>query len=303
MNEELKQRYYHRDRIVRVLSKSGNIRAVAVKSTQTVLAAQEKHELDLLSSYFLGKVLSGAALLASFLKGEERIILQTEGSGIIQNMYAEALQVGEVRGYVRLQPSVENPLNHIHHFHEALGAGFLKVTKFRYNSYEPTTGIVELLRGDVTSDIALYLAQSEQIPSGVRLDVAYNEQGIIIGSGGVIAQAMPGASETEIERVESLMRELPDLGTLFAHHENPDDILHRILPDGFDVISTTPLDFYCRCSLARFKAVIQTLGIKEVKEMRAENQNELSCQYCNTKYHLTDEDFNEMIMVLEAERN
>ncbi len=303
MNEELKQRYYHRDRIVRVLSKSGNIRAVAVKSTQTVLAAQEKHELDLLSSYFLGKVLSGAALLASFLKGEERIIVQTEGSGIIQNMYAEALQVGEVRGYVRLQPSVENPLNHIHHFHEALGAGFLKVTKFRYNSYEPTTGIVELLRGDVTSDIALYLAQSEQIPSGVRLDVAYNEQGAIIGSGGVIAQAMPGASEAEIERVESLMRELPDLGTLFAHHENPDDILHRILPDGFDVISTTPLDFYCRCSLARFKTVIQTLGIKEVKEMRAEKQNELSCQYCNTKYHLTDEDFSEMIMALEAERN
>lgn len=303
MNEELKQRYHHRDRVVRVLSKSGTIRAVAVKSTQTVLAAQEKHDLDLLSAYFLGKVLSGAALLASFLKGEERIVVQTEGSGIIQNMYAEAMQVGEVRGYRRLQQGKDNPLDHIEHFHEALGAGFLKVTKFRYNSYEPTTGIVELVRGDVTSDIALYLAQSEQIPSGVRLDVAYNEQGNIIGSGGVIAQAMPGASDAEIEQIETLMRQLPDLGLLFAQHENADDVLRRVLPDGFDVISTTPLDFYCRCSLARFKAVIQTLGIHEVKEMQREKQHELSCQYCNTKYHLSDEDFHEMIMALEAQRN
>lgn len=303
MSEELKRKYLNRDRVVRVLSKSGTIRAAAVKSTQTVLTAQEKHQLDPLSTHLLGKVLSGASLMASFLKGEERIIIQTEGSGVIQNIYAEAMQVGEVRGYVRLQKDVENPLDHIEHFHEALGAGFFKVTKFRYNSYEPTTGIVELVRGDITSDLALYLTQSEQIPSGVRLDVLHNDNGDIIECGGIIAQVMPGASDIEIEKLEELMKQLPNMGTMFQEHATLDDILHRILPDGFDVISTTPLDFYCRCSLDRFKSVIQTLGIDEVRSMRSEGQNELLCQYCSTKYHLSENDFDEMITALEAERN
>lgn len=303
MNEELKRKYLNRDRVVRALSKSGTIRIVVVKSTQTVLTAQEKHTLDPLSAHLLGKVLSAASLMASFLKGEERIVIQTEGSGIMQNICAEAMQVGEVRGYVRLQKGVENPLDHIEHFHEALGAGFLKVTKFRYNNYEPSTGIVELVRGDITSDLALYLTQSEQIPSGVRLDILHNDNGEIIESGGVLAQVMPGATDAEIEKLEMLMKELPHIGSLFQGHETPDDILKRILPDGFDTISTTPLDFYCRCSLERFKSVIQTLGIDEVRGMRSEGQNELLCQYCSTKYYLSENDFDEMILVLEAERN
>lgn len=303
MNEQIKQKYLHRDRVVRALSKSGTIRVVVVKSTQTVLTAQEKHSLDPLSANMLGRVLSGASLLASFLKGEERIVVQTEGSGVLQNIYAEAMQVGEVRGYVRLRNGVDNPLDHIEHFHEALGAGFLKVTKFRYNSYEPTTGIVELVRGDITSDLALYLTQSEQIPSGVRLDVLHDDNGNIIQCGGVIAQVMPGATDSEIEKLENLMKELPSIGSMFHSHESPDDIIARVLPDGFDIISTTPLDFYCRCSLDRFKSVIQTLGIDEVRGMKDEGQNELLCQYCSTKYHLSENDFDEMITALEAERN
>lgn len=78
---ELKKTYQHRDRVVRAMSDNGMFRIAVAKITQTVETARIKHNLDPLLSYLLGKTLTSSVLLSSFLKGEERVIVQAEGTG------------------------------------------------------------------------------------------------------------------------------------------------------------------------------------------------------------------------------
>ena len=82
-----------------------------------------------------------------------------------------------------------------------LGLGLIKVSKVLYNKPEPTQGIIELVKGDISTDIAFYFTQSEQIPTSLILDVALDEKGNITNSGGIMIQALPGATEEDLEEV------------------------------------------------------------------------------------------------------
>ena len=52
--------------------------------------------------------MSAASLIASGLKGEERIQLIARGKGEVKTVYAEALQLGEVRGYLHRENKNES---------------------------------------------------------------------------------------------------------------------------------------------------------------------------------------------------
>ena len=80
-NEELKKLYRLRDKAVRVISKDKKIRAVAIKNTNAVKLAQIKHHLAFVPAFLLARHLTAASMLASFLKGEERITIESMGDG------------------------------------------------------------------------------------------------------------------------------------------------------------------------------------------------------------------------------
>lgn len=297
--DDLKRKYQLRDRVIRAITKNGKFRLAAVKSTATSRIAMENHQLSPLSGFLLSRALSGVALLSSFLKGEERISIQFDGNGPVRTIYAEALQVGEIRGYARAASEIPA----IDSLSEGIGIGFLKVSKYLYNKFEPVMGIVDLQRSDITTDIAYYLAQSEQIPSGITLDVLFSDTGEIAEAGGVLVQAMPGATEQEIEQIEEALRNLPPIGNLLADGVSLEDILARAVPFEFDMVNNSPIDFFCRCSMDRFKEILLTLGVSEIRDMESSGQNELVCQYCSKKYHLEPSDFEEIITTLKAREN
>ncbi|HYF04096.1 MAG TPA: Hsp33 family molecular chaperone HslO [Patescibacteria group bacterium] len=298
---ELKKKFLKRDRVLRVITKDGKFRAAAIKNTEIARIAQQRHALDPLAATLLARLMSGASLMSSFLKGEERITIETDSTGVIKLLFAESLQVGEVRGFVRYAKDAgERPVATIG---DALGIGLLKVSKVQYNQPEPTTGIVQLIKGDISTDLAYYLRQSEQIPSAVVLDVDVDDSGKIAHSAGLLVQAMPGATEAEVKKIMDSIRELPSLAELLGTGYNPEEILRQALPMEFDVTSSTPIDFYCRCSLDRFKEMLMTLGISEIEDMQKQGQNELICQYCNEHYYLSENDFDVMLAETRARTN
>jgi len=294
---DVKKMWQDRDRVVRAITQDGFFRATAIKSTNLVRTAQVMHGLEPLRAIVLGRALTGAALLASFLKGEERVVVQLDGDGPISNVYAEALQVGEVRGYASLNvtpnPEATSPL----------GEGIVKVAKVLYEKFEPVTGIVEMRRGDVTTDLSHYLTQSEQIPSAFIIDVAFDEHDTVRQAAGLLVQAMPGARPEEIFKVYDLVDYLGSLSEFIDGGFTPEEILRQVLPGEIDITSHTPIDFFCRCSLDRFKGMLLTLGLEELNAMHAEGQNELVCQYCSKKYHLADSDFEELRSKMIITRN
>ncbi len=293
---ELKKMYMQRDRSARAITTDGKFRAAAIINTNTAREAMRRHQLDALSGLLLSRTLAAASLMASFLKGEERIIIELMGNGVVKKIFAEALQLGEVRGYVEHNSTPENT-------DTPLGIGLLRVTRVLYGKFEPVSGVVALQKANVTTDLASYLTQSEQIPSAVRLDVDMSESGEVFHSAGIIIQAMPDAGEAEIMKVQNSIIELGSLAELAAKGYQPDEILRQIMPSETEIINKTPVDFFCRCSLDRFKSILLTLGLGELQAMRSEGQRELVCQYCNNHYQLSDEDFDGLIEQLQAQRN
>lgn len=295
--DEIKRKWAERDRVVRAITKDGMFRAACIRSTELSRAAQDRHQYEPLRALMLARAATGAGLMASFLSGEERVVIQLEGDGPVANIYAEALQVGEVRGYATLnsKPAEQST--------SALGNGLMKVSRILYGKYEPVTGIVELRRGDVTSDLGYYLTQSEQIPSAFVLDVSFDEEDHIRQAAGLLIQAMPGARPEDIFRAYDTIDYLGRLTQFLDDGYTPEDILRQVMPTDIDILASTPVDFFCRCSIDRFKGMLLTLGYDEVAGMEADGQNELVCQYCNAHYYLSEQDFKDMKEELVVRRN
>jgi molecular chaperone Hsp33 len=281
------------DRAIRVLSADGLFRAVILKNTQSAKDAQTKHGYPQFVAESQSKILSTASLIAAFLKGEERVVVDIQSDGRISKLFAEAMQIGEVRGFANYEVT-EAP-----NFANAS----LRISRILYNQSEPITGIVELKSDLIQDDVEEYLTMSEQIPSFTILDVSFDENGIVKQSGGIIVQAMPGAGAEAIKALGETLSKSERLCHLYDQGLRPDQVLKQILPFEFSVIKSSRVDFFCRCSKEQFTAKLLTLGADEIKAMKAEGHNELVCQYCNKHYTISDEDFDSMINEISIKMN
>ncbi len=263
----------------------GAYRISVVKTTGLVRTCREKHNLSLLSTVLLGRALTGTTLLAANLKGEERIQLKMEGNGPAGALTAEASSHGEVRGYI-INPHAEIDLDQEEKLGDGLGVGVLSVSKILYNKARPVTGTVELKRGNINEDLAHYLLQSEQVPSAVSLDVALDAHGEVSDAGGVLVQAMPGATKERTLQLEENIRTMPQIGEQLATGYLG-DVLKRVA-NGLAVkeLARYPVDFFCRCSKKQFE---KSLGLVNPDELLVMNGDveELVCHYCNNTYKFT----------------
>ena len=299
-NEEIKRELRLRDRVVRVLAKDKQIRAIAIKNTKSVKTAQSNHNLGFLPATLLAKLISSALMISSTMKGEERVVLETNSDGYVTKLFAEALKVGEVRGYAVQSKDID--LNSVEN-NDFLGLGLLTVSKVLYNKSEPINGIIEIVKGDIATDIAYYFTQSEQIPTSLILDVAIDENGMISHSGGLMIQALPGASEQDLKLVVDNLENLKRLSELLKEDKTPEEIISEVLPFEYTVMDSTQVDFYCRCSKDKFTNSLVTFPYKMIVEMEENNENELVCQYCNSKYFLGKEDFEKLKEITLAKSN
>ena len=298
-----KQAFLQKDRLIKGITEDGHFKISVVKTTDVVNDARKNHGLSLLNTVILGKALTATMLLASELKGEERIQLRMDGNGSIGYVVAEANSIGEIRGYVQ-NPTVEldysNPETTLG---DGLGLGILTFTKILYNEAEPRTSSIQLVSGDVTADVAHYLAQSEQIPSAVILDVGVDENGDVTHAGGLLLQRLPGAPEGQIDLLQERLAGFPPINTFFEDGQYIDDIMNKALsPIKVKELSRQLVDFFCRCSRERFLNALSVLSFDDLKEMDGE-QEEMVCQYCNKKEVFSKEEISKLITDAQAKMN
>ena len=300
-NEEKLKNIKLRDRVVRAMDKSGKFRISCVKNTKAVQTAVFRHHLPAIPSFITARLMSAASMVASFQKGEERIVLEMESYNAISKVFCEAMTNGEVRAYANYAPNIDEIV--FDSIEDVFGAGLFRISKILYDQPEPLVGLVPIMKGDVSTDLAYYYRQSEQIPTAVILDVASDDDGVITQSGGMIVQALPGASEEDTEKVHEHLIRATALTDLFDNEYTPDKVIRELLPFDVEIVGSTQVDFYCRCSKDQFISKLITLGENEIKGMKAENHNELVCQYCNEKYLLDEADFDSIISHIVAKKN
>lgn len=299
----LKEEFQFKDRLIKGIDREGAFKISVVKTTDVLKTARKNHNLSLLNTVLLGRALTASMLLASELKGEERIKLRFEGKGPSGMIVAEANRVGEIRGYVQ-NPAAELVYSEPNtQLGDGLGLGLMTVSKILYNEAEPKTSTIELVQGDIISDVAHYMAQSEQVLSALLLDVSINDDGSVKESGGVLIQRLPDAEDSVMAKLQESLEQLTPVAKLLEDGSYIDEIMTMASrPYSVKELDRQPVDFFCRCSPKRFKNALSMLSYEELKDMKDESQ-EVVCHYCGNSLTISKEEIQDLVESARAKLN
>jgi molecular chaperone Hsp33 len=280
------------DTLLAASAPDAGIALVAAIATDLLREIRDRHDLWPTAAAAVGRLATGAALFGANLKGNERISLQIAGDGPLGNIAADSWLLDErtegVRGYAR-NPRVDLPLDARGKFDVAgaIGTGSLQVTRSS-DIGQPYVGIVPLSSGEIAEDLAVYLAQSEQIRSVVALGVLANPNGVV-AAGGILARALPGADDRALAELERRAVAMPPITQLVSGGATVDDLLHE-LAGGWELrsVHTMAIRFACLCNRAKVEAVLMGLGADELLQLtRERDRTEAVCEYCKTRYVFT----------------
>lgn len=293
------------DSLLKVLAFNDEVKAVAMVATDAIAQAQRRHDTWSSATAALGRTIIGTQLLASSLKGDERITVQVNGDGPGGKIMADANGRGEMHGYIT-NPHVSLELNDKGKLdvRGVVGTnGTITVLK-DLNMREPFSGQVPIVDGELGMDFTYYLAVSEQINGAVGVSVLVNPDETVRAAGGFMIQLLPGASEATISEIERRINEIPMVSKLIDQQEQPRDILNRLLgEENIRVLEEMPVKFHCGCTRERFSAGLMSIGVDDLQHLIDEDHGaEVVCHFCGEKYHFEEAELQSLIDEIKSQR-
>jgi molecular chaperone Hsp33 len=286
-----------KDRLYNFLLSHGAVRGVIMNGTRMVNEMRANHELGILETLVLGRAYIGAGLISADLKSNDRISIKFDCSGPIKGLVVEANAFGEVRGFLKQVPiPLDKPMESFD-LSPFFGAGFLSLTKYLEDAKQPFTGQVMLKYGNIAKDLANYYLTSEQVPTAFNLSIKFDKAGLVTGAGGLFLQAMPQADDDLTAGLEERVTNLPSLGEVFTADNDPESLVIEAFKDySPQFLANHRIEFMCHCNQKRVRSLLTLLPIDELKDIRDRGPFplEMKCHYCNTAYHFTREDLQEI---------
>jgi molecular chaperone Hsp33 len=276
------------DSLVRTVSEDGSLAVRALVATGLVAEAARRHGTAPTASAALGRALMGAVLIASSAKDDETVQIQLRGDGPLGQLTVIADNAGRVRGYVA-NPAAHPPARGGKlDVGAAVGRGVLAVVRYHPAWREPYTGIVPIVSGEVAEDLTHYLATSEQTASALAAGVFVGSDGEVVAAGAWLVQALPGADEAVLARLERTVRALPAPTELVRAGLSADDVCDRVLEGlGSRARERSAPRFHCACDEQRIRRAVALLGREETRAIaRARESLEVRCEFCATQYVL-----------------
>ncbi|WP_141264178.1 Hsp33 family molecular chaperone HslO [Moorella sp. E308F] len=291
-----------KDYLVRATAGEGQILAIAAQTTLLVQEAKDLHNTSPTATAALGRVLTGAALMAATLKEGQSITVRILGDGPLGSIVAVA-RPGTVKGYVA-EPGVDLPLRHDGKLDvgRAVGRGMMYVAK-DLGLKEPYNGSVPLVSGEIGEDLAYYFTASEQKPSAVGLGVLVEPGGKVGAAGGYLLQLLPGSAEGTAATLEKNIEAAGPVSRLIARGHTPEDILALLLK-GFSlkIHERRPLHYACDCSRERLQDILLALGPGELQKLLEEQGGaEARCAFCSRTYRFSREEVAELLAALPGQ--
>ena len=286
------------DYIVRATAADHSIRAFAITSKNIVEEARKDHNTSPVITAALGRLLSGAAMMGTMMKGEKDLLtVQIQCQGPAQGLTVTADSAGHVKGFPRVA-DVELPPNALGKLDVggALGLGVMSVIK-DMGLKEPYVGQIALQTGEIAEDLTYYFASSEQIPTSVALGVLMNKENTVRQAGGFMIQMMPFASDEVITALEERLKDFTSVTSHLDRGETPEDMMAELF-EGMDMTieDKIPTEFYCNCSKERVSRAVISVGKKELSDMIEEGKPiEVNCHFCNSHYNFSVEELEEML--------
>lgn len=256
------------------------LRWVAVDTTGPLAEARGLRDLSPVAATALGRALSGAALLFRHaLRTPERLRVSVRGDGPLGEVVAEISED-------RFRGRVANPrLGNVHfgerrrRLRDAVGAGRVEVT--RETSTRAFRSHSALVTGEIGSDLANYLLQSEQTRSVLAVGEVLSPEGIA-AAGGYLIEALPGAPEEVVAVLEENLAAAPAWSESLAE-KGLERALGEVL-SGLDhsIREREPLEYHCGCDRESVLARLQSLPAADRLELQQASNLTAECEYCGT---------------------
>lgn len=293
-----------KDYLVKALAFNGEIRAYAVRSTDTISEVQQRHDIWPTATAALGRAMTAVVMMGAMVKGDDKLTVKIEGNGPMGSMIIDANGHGEVRGYA-MNPQTHFEANEAGKLdvRRAVGTeGMLSVVK-DLGLRDFFTGQVPLVSGEIAEDFTQYFVVSEQVPSAVSLGVLVNPDKTVKASGGFIVQVMPGASEETISTLEERIEKMEPISQMIDNGLTPEEILNEVLgAENVEILDKIDVKFQCNCSRERFGNAIIGLGEKEIIEMINEDgKAEANCYFCLESYVYPQEELEGFLDEIRAQ--
>jgi molecular chaperone Hsp33 len=241
----------------------------------------------------LAEALVLTALLGATLKdesGQMTLQAQTEGGPI--DLLVCDYRGGELRGYIKfdLDRLAEMPANPT--LFALFGKGYLAITFDQITSGERYQGIVPLEGATLADAAESYFAQSEQIPSLIRIGVTRDEHGCV--AGGLMLQHLAEGEEGR-DRIHTRLdhpewEHVAILGSTIkteelAQRDLPlETIVWRLFNEETEVrlIGGASLTKGCRCDVAHIRDVLSKFPVEERETMADESGKiGVDCAFCS----------------------
>lgn len=283
------------DKIIKTLIFDGQLSLTVLDTTEMVNEAIKIHGLSATSAAALGRTLTVAAFMASGLKNDDDALTVTvAGDGPCGKITVCG------NGKLFMRGSVTNGKADLPKRADGkLDVGGLVGKKGRLTVIksmglkENYSGTAELVSGEIAVDFASYYAYSEQLPTAIALGVKINTDLTCSGSGGVVVQALPFASEDSLIKAEKIMRGLNNVSSLI-----PEIGAEGIMKKYFDAERSgdeyRPV-YKCLCSKEKTEGILKALGKAECLDIiKEEGSVRVGCEFCNTEYVFTENDIKKL---------
>lgn len=277
------------------------VRGRLVRLGEAVDTIIKAHDYPEPVAALLGEACALAALVGSSLKFNGRLIVQAQGDGPVRYVVADYDTSGTLRGYCRFdeaevaaastgfaRPGAQS----------LLGQGVFIMTLDQGPDFDRHQGITPIEGESLSLCAEHYFAQSEQVPTKVRLAVGQvsTDAGMAWRAGGSMIQMVAGdetrGSTQEVwDRTRALFQTLAD-DELIDPTITPEILLFRLFhEDGVRLEQPLALSAQCRCSQERIVGVLGSFSDEERADMvEDDGKIRVTCEYCSTTYALSPED-------------
>lgn len=242
----------------------------------------------------LGEACTLAALVGSSLKFEGKLIVQAQGDGPVAYVAADFDTSGGLRGYCRFDAARVAEANKGFARPGArslLGNGVFVMTMDQGRQMDRYQGIAPIEGETLALCAEHYFAQSEQVPTRVRLAVGKAKDGSW-RAGGAMIQHMAddyarGSTDDAWEREQALFETLGE-DELTDEAVSADRLLYRLFhEDGVRMFTPKPLRAFCRCTQDRIVGMLRSFSADERADMvEDDGLIRVTCEYCSRTYEV-----------------
>lgn len=227
----------------------------------------------------LGHTTALNVLLAANQKGTGRVTLQVQGTGPVRLLVADCTSELRIRGMAQFKGG-DDALNADLTERALLGDGRLSVSLEDARSGQLYQSLVPLEGDTLEAIFELYLTQSEQLPSFVRL---YADEDALCG---LLLEKLPGADAKDPDGWDRI-RHLADTLRLDETRDvQPYDLLTRLFPEELmRVFRLYPVEYHCPYDVEKVKDMLRALGRAEVEAILSEKgEVVIRNEMCNHEY-------------------